>query len=203
MPFKLKNTGRNNTAKIAGKEKRSESEKCFIDALQDVAQSQFASMKGLLPQSNHTPSLRWQLSSAEGGVQVVTFLSTQSTSVYGSLKRNCCRDQLYMDLGRDSHVGSNTRSVWAAFEGEGDAARRYCTALMWDFDRHCRFCAASLENHSAADPLLDVRGLYMEAVCLRSAFFQNGLENRMDKPEGGFGSYPPFACRGKIDSSYC
>lgn len=92
VPFKLKNTGRNNTAKNAGKENDLNLEKCFIDALADAVQSQFASMKRLLPQSTHTSILRWQLSSAEGGLQVLTFLSTQSTSVYGSLKRNCCRD---------------------------------------------------------------------------------------------------------------
>lgn len=157
----------------------------------------------LLSHSSHTPNLRLQLpiALAQGQLLAITFVEgNERTSVCRSLERNCCTLQLYMDLGKYNLVGSSTSRVLAAFEG--DAACCCSSAVMWDFD-HCDFCATSLENRPVAEPLLDVRGLCIEALCVRSAFFPKGPEDRLDRQGSRSGSYLLSACRGGIDSFYC
>lgn len=103
-----------------------------------------------------------------------------------------------MGLCWDNLVGSNTSRAWA-IPLEGDAERCCCSAMMWDFGHHGGFCAACLESRA----VLDVRDLCIEDGCARSAFFQSGLVDRMDRPDSGFGSYRLSAFRGGIDSFYC
>lgn len=100
-----------------------------------------------------------------------------------------------MGLYRDNLVGSNTSKAWA-IPHEGDAERCCCSVMRWDFGHHGGFCAANFESHT----VLDVRGLCIGGLCARSAFFQSGLADRMDRPDSGFGSYHLSAFRGGIDS---